>query len=168
MSTSFNGTFRLDQPRPNDLLGDEILLAGMGGGFEGTMSIRVLDGTGHVLVEDHHTGSSLASAWQATISLASPPPTTRGVVQVGPSTGADEHPGMLSVPVFFGTAIVADFVSHLTYTVQHGDTLSSIAAAQRPLYIGTGWEPIYEANRHLVADPDVIQPGTVLRLPSNL
>jgi len=51
--------------------------------------------------------------------------------------------------------------------VQAGDTLSGIAAAQAPLYIGTGFGPIFEANRHVIGDdPDVIHPGTVLRLPA--
>jgi nucleoid-associated protein YgaU len=51
--------------------------------------------------------------------------------------------------------------------VQTGDTLSGIAAAQAPLYIGTGFQPIFEANRHILSDPNRIHPGTVLRLPSD-
>lgn len=89
-------------------------------------------------------------------------------MQVGPSTGADESPGMVSVPVFFGTAIVPGFRSYFLYTVQPGDTLSGIAAAQAPLYIGNGFGPIFEANRHIIGDnPNLIHPGTVLRLPSD-
>jgi nucleoid-associated protein YgaU len=89
------------------------------------------------------------------------------VVQAGPSTGADLLPGLVSVPVVFGTAIAAGFRSSFTYTVQPGDTLSGIAASQAPLYIGVGFEPIFEANRHLISDPGLIQPGMVLQLPSN-
>ena len=74
---------------------------------------------------------------------------------------------MVSVPVFFGPAIVSGFRSYFLYTVQRGDTLSSIAAEQAPLYIGSGFQPIFEANRHILADPDLIHPGTVLRLPSD-
>jgi pimeloyl-ACP methyl ester carboxylesterase len=81
--------------------------------------------------------------------------------------GADEHPGMVSIPAFFGTAIVAGFRSYFFYTVQRGDTLSGIAASQSPPYIGTGWQPIFEANRHIISDPDLIHPGMVLRLPSD-
>lgn len=160
--------FRLDQPQPNDLVGNPVLVAGSGGGFEATISLRVIDANGHVLLESSLTTTNLTSAWQTSLLLPDPPPTTRGVVQVGPSTGADEAPAMVSAPVFFGTAIVPGFRSYFLYTVQPGDTLSAIAAAQAPLYIGTGFGPIYEANRHVIGDdPNVINPGTVLRLPSD-
>ena len=40
--------------------------------------------------------------------------------------------------------------------------------SQAPPYIGIGFEPIFEANRHIIGDdPDLIHPGTVLRLPSD-
>ena len=75
---------------------------------------------------------------------------------------------MESAPVFFGTAFVLGFRNYFLCTVQPGDTLSGIAAAQAPLYIGTGFGPIFEANRHVIGDdPDLINPGTVLRLPSD-
>lgn len=167
MSNTLDQSFRVDQPRPNDLVGETLLLAGMGGGFEATIDIRVLDGDGKILVETHTMSTNLTSPWQASIDLPSPPPTPRGVVQVGPSTGADEHPGMVSVPVLFGTAITPGFRSYFHYTVQAGDTLSAIAAAQAPLYIGNGWRPIFEANRHIISDPDLIHPGMILRLPSD-
>lgn len=167
MPNTLDQSFRVDQPRPNDLVGEPLLLAGMGGGFEATIDIRVLDGEGNVLVETHTTGTNLTAAWQASVDLPSPPPTTRGLVEVGPSSGADEHPGMVSIPVFFGTAITPGFRSYFHYTVQRGDTLSGIATAQAPLYIGSGWQPIFEANRHVIGNPDLIHPGMILRLPSD-
>jgi len=42
--------FRVDQPQPNYLIGDPLLVAGTGGGFEATIDIRVLDGDGDVLL----------------------------------------------------------------------------------------------------------------------
>jgi len=98
-------SFRLDQPRANDLVGNPLLIAGSGGGFEADIAVRVLDGNGQVLVETSVTSTNLTSAWQTRVSLPEPPPTNRGVVQVGPSTGADEAPPRVSVPVFYGTAI---------------------------------------------------------------
>ncbi|MEU9132963.1 transglycosylase family protein [Kitasatospora sp. NPDC048540] len=48
------------------------------------------------------------------------------------------------------------------YTVGPGDTLSAIAEAQR---LAGGWEQLYHANRAVIgADPDLIEPGQVLRL----
>jgi len=50
-----------------------------------------------------------------------------------------------------------------TYTVQPGDSLSSIA---RQLYGQSHmWPTIFEANRHLLADPRLIRPGQVLNIP---
>ena len=158
--------FRVDQPRPNDLVGDPLLLAGSGGGFEATIDIRVLDGTGAVLLETFTTATNLISQWQASIELPDPPPTRRGVVEVGESTGADTAPPRVSVPVFFGTTIVPGYRSYLLHVVQAGETLSSIAASE-DLFTGEGFGPIFEANRDIISDPDRIHPGMVLRIPSD-
>lgn len=50
-----------------------------------------------------------------------------------------------------------------TYTVESGDTLSSISSS----YYGTSdnWEEILEANSYLIDDPDLIFPGFVLLMP---
>lgn len=52
--------------------------------------------------------------------------------------------------------------SHL-YVVVKGDSLSRIAAGQygNP----QKWRRIYEANRDLIKDPDLIYPGQQLRIP---
>ncbi len=51
-----------------------------------------------------------------------------------------------------------------TYTVQAGDTLSSIATK---VYGNSArWRDIYDANRGVIgADPNMIQVGMVLKLP---
>ena len=140
-------SFRLDQPRANDLVGNPLLIAGSGGGFEAVIDVRVLDGNGQVLVETAVTSSNLTSAWQTSVSLPDPPPTKRGVVQVGPSTGADQAPPRVSVPVVYGTAIAPGFRSYFLYTVQPGDTLSGIALSQASLYIGIGFELFHVGNK---------------------
>lgn len=158
--------FRVDQPKANDLVGNPLLIAGMGGGFEATIDIRVLDGNGRVLLETFTTAANLISAWQESVSLPDQLPTTRGVVEVASSTGADEAVARVSVPVFFGTAIVQGYRSYLLHVVQPGETLSGIAASEE-LYIGTGPGPLFEANRDILADPDLIHPGQVLRVPAD-
>jgi nucleoid-associated protein YgaU len=158
--------FRVDQPQPNDLVGDPLLIAGTGGGFEATIDIRVLDANGNVFVTTSVQSTNLLSAWQKQIDLPNPPPTNRGVVEIAPSTGAEEAEARVSVPVFFGTRIVPGFRSYLLHVVQSGETLSGIAASE-PLYIGTGFEPILEANRDIIGDPNRIHPGQVLRIPAD-
>ena len=52
-----------------------------------------------------------------------------------------------------------------TYTVQKGDTLSHIA--QHHYGKASKWHAIFEANRDQLDNPDLIQPGQVLKLPAD-
>ena len=52
-----------------------------------------------------------------------------------------------------------------TYTVARGDSLSKIA---KHIYGNANrWRDIFEANRDQLDDPDLIQPGQVLKLPAD-
>jgi nucleoid-associated protein YgaU len=51
-----------------------------------------------------------------------------------------------------------------TYTVVSGDSLSKIA--KRHYGDAAKWKAIFEANRDLITNPDLIHPGQVLTLPS--
>jgi nucleoid-associated protein YgaU len=48
-----------------------------------------------------------------------------------------------------------------TYTVEAGDNLSKIGAKY-----GISWKAIYDANRDIIKDPDMIHPGQELKIPS--
>lgn len=50
-----------------------------------------------------------------------------------------------------------------TYTVVAGDSLSKIA--KREYGDAQKWKVIFEANRHLIKDPDLIHPGQTLEIP---
>jgi nucleoid-associated protein YgaU len=47
------------------------------------------------------------------------------------------------------------------YTVKSGDSLSKIGKAH-----GVSWEAIFEANRDIVKNPALIQPGWKLKIPT--
>ena len=50
-----------------------------------------------------------------------------------------------------------------TYTVKSGDSLSKIA---KQIYGDANkWRTIYQANRDLIKNPDLIHPGQVLTIP---
>lgn len=50
-----------------------------------------------------------------------------------------------------------------TYVVQGGDSLSKIS---KKFYGDAGsWKKIFEANKDVVKNPDLIQPGWKLRIP---
>lgn len=63
-----------------------------------------------------------------------------------------------------GTAAPTAQPQARTYTVQKGDSLSKIAL--REYGDAQEWRRIYEANRDLIKDPDLIQPGWSLRIPA--
>lgn len=53
--------------------------------------------------------------------------------------------------------------SPTTYVVVKGDSLSKIAA--REYGDANKWRTIYEANKDLISDPDLIYPGQQLKIP---
>lgn len=57
-----------------------------------------------------------------------------------------------------------DVLDERSHTVDRGENLSRISMQ----YYGSAnhWKDIFEANRDLLDDPDLIQPGQVLRIPA--
>jgi LysM repeat protein len=63
------------------------------------------------------------------------------------------------------SAVSAASTSTSSYTVQSGDTLSSIAAS---VYGNSGdWSAIYQANTSKIQDENLIYPGEVLSIPAS-
>lgn len=86
------------------------------------------------------------------------------IVALNPGTLAD-HPDL----IYPGTVVrlpdtIASPTGTATYTVRPGDWLSTIARDQ--LGDTTRWPEIVTLNPQLADHPDLIQPGTVLRLPA--
>lgn len=61
------------------------------------------------------------------------------------------------------TARPADSGAGRTHTVEKGDTLSAIS--RQHYGSANRWQEIFDANRDQLDDPDLIQPGQVLRIP---
>jgi len=61
------------------------------------------------------------------------------------------------------TGPVAATAAGRTYVVVKGDSLSKIA--KREYGDANRWRAIYEANRDLIKDPDLIYPGQLLNVP---
>jgi nucleoid-associated protein YgaU len=68
----------------------------------------------------------------------------------GPGTGSPAKPAEATV-------------APRTHTVAKGETLSQIAQAE--LGSANRWREIYEANKGVIADPDHLKLGTVLKIP---
>ena len=61
------------------------------------------------------------------------------------------------------TQPTSTFGSSTTYIVVKGDSLSKIA--KREYGDANKWRTIYEANKDLIKDPDLIYPGQELKVP---
>ena len=79
------------------------------------------------------------------------------------SGGSSTAPAPAPVPQADGDSSPAGSVDTNTYVVVKGDSLSKIASGQYG--DAQKWRRIYEANRDLIKDPDLIYPGQQLRIP---
>jgi nucleoid-associated protein YgaU len=153
------------QPKPFDLVGSTIMIAGNAVGFESHLSISVSEG--HVEFGGPATAGAIAlRQFQATVEIPENPnfQLDRLFVTVTDDSAGGEGPiPIVHVPVFFGPRILQDYIGYRNYTVAPGDTLSAISTAQ---YGDPGQvSMIQRANAHLISDPDVIFPGQNLRIP---
>jgi len=158
----------IQQPQPFDLVGQTILIAGNAVGFESHLTIRV--GEGH----DEYTGAATAGAtsirqFQASIALPADPAFQLNrlfVTLADDSGGGDGVPiPSVTVPVLYGPMILPGYTGYFRHVVVSGDTLSALARR----YYGNPAEfgIIQQANQHIVANPNLIFPGQVLRIPRN-
>ncbi|MQY15852.1 hypothetical protein SRB5_60430 [Streptomyces sp. RB5] len=88
------------------------------------------------------------------------PSATRRIATRASAAGAT-----LALPVIGAAATSAFAAESPSYTVQAGDSLSSIAMDQD---VDGGWEALYAANKSVVGDnPDIISPGETLTLDTS-
>ncbi len=52
------------------------------------------------------------------------------------------------------------------YTIEKGDTLSKIA--QEKYGDASKWRALFDANKEVIEDPDMIYPGQQIRIPANV
>ncbi|MEE1928619.1 Gmad2 immunoglobulin-like domain-containing protein [Streptomyces sp. TRM 70351] len=158
-------TNRIDQPREFDLVGDPVLVAGVGHGFEATLNYRIGDG------HDEVTGSFTAGGgagehgpFQLQIDVAGAAfSRDRLYVQVfGTSARDGSEIDLVTVSVIYGPRIVPGYVGYREHTVAAGETLSAIST----LHYGDPnlHQRIVRANPQ-IDDPDVIHAGQLLRVP---
>lgn len=159
-------TNRIDQPRTLDLVGDPVLIGGVGTGFEAVLQYRVTEGhdevTGHFMVGG---GTGEHGQFQLRVDVSGAAFTLdRLFVEVFELSADDgSEINRVTVPVIYGPGIVSGYVGYREHTVVSGDTLWAIAAD----HYGDGslFNRIVRANPATITDPDVIVPGQVLRIP---
>jgi nucleoid-associated protein YgaU len=153
------------QPQPHDIVDDPVGVCGIGTGFEGVISARVRDANGTELreVSIRAGGTGIWGNFQVEIDLPATPSTAQGTLAVSASSGQQQPLGKVVVPIVFGKALIDPYHGFAQYTVESGDTLSSIA--QQFYGDPEQWRRVFRANRNQIDDPDQISPGQVLRIP---
>ena len=124
-------SIRMDQPRPFDLVGSPLLIAGIGTGFEATISFRVHDGhdevTGPITVGggtgEHAQFQAKAKVAGAAFQLDR---VFVEVFEVSAKDGSERH--KVSRPVLLGSRMVKGrYIGYREHVVKQGDTLTKIA-----------------------------------------
>ena len=153
-------------PRPHDIVDDPVEVAGVGTGFEGTLQARLRNHAGDEIAQKHFQagGTGIWGNFFFRIDVPSVPSRPRGTLEIFEFSAEDgSEINKRVIPIVYGRALVDPFQGFAIYTVQSGDTLSSIAQD----FFGDPdkFRIIFAANRNQLDDPDVIVPGQVLRVP---
>jgi nucleoid-associated protein YgaU len=155
------------QPQPHDIVDDPVGVCGIGTGFEGVFSARVRDANGTKLqeVSIRAGGTGVWGNFQVEIDLSGMPSTARGTVAVFEyaADGSGRELNKVVIPIVFGKVLIDPYFGFAQYTVESGDTLSSIA--QQFYGDPEQWRRVFKANRDQIDDPDEIFAGQVLRIP---
>jgi nucleoid-associated protein YgaU len=155
------------QPRPHDIVDDPVGVCGIGTGFEGVISARVRDANGMELkeVSIKAGGTGIWGNFQTKIDLPGTPSTARSTLAVFElaADGSGRELTKVVVPIIFGKALIDPYHDFAQYTVEFGDTFSSIADQ----FYGDSakWRRLFRANGNQIEDPEQIFPGQVLRIP---
>lgn len=156
----------IQQPRPYDLVGNPLLIGGIGQGFEATLQYRVHDGhderTGFFNVGG---GTGEFGHFQVSADLTGAAfQLDRLFVEVYEESARDgSEINKVTVPVIYGPRIVANYIGYRIHTVVSGDTLSKISQLA---YGDPGkFHNIVRANPLVITDPNLIFPGQQLKIP---
>lgn len=156
----------IQQPRPFDLVGNPVLVGGIGTGFEATLQYRIHDGhgerTGFFNVGG---GTGEHGQFQLSVDLTGVAfQLDRLFVEVYEESAQDgSEINKVIVPVIYGPRIVPGYIGYRLHLVKRGDTLSAIA---RDHYgDAKRFNDIVRANPTIISDPNRIFVGHVLKIP---
>ncbi len=157
-------TLDIQQPQPFDLVDHTILIAGNAVAFEGTLTISVSEGHDEYSSFTQVGGLALRQ-FQGSITIPEDNAfkLNRLFLRLADDTGNENGPAVV-IPVLFGPLILPGYGGYRPYTVKSGDTLSGIAQSE---YGTANWQPIFQANQHIIDNPNLIFPGQKLRIPHN-
>jgi nucleoid-associated protein YgaU len=156
----------LRHPRAHDIVDDPVEVAGVGTGFEGTLQARVRDSAGTELAQRSFQagGTGIWGNFFFRIEIPGIPARPRGTLEVFEISAEDgSEINKRVVRIVFGRALVNPYTGFAVHRVRTGETLSGIA--EHWYGDASKFTSIFEANRNVLDDPDVIFPGQQLRIP---
>jgi hypothetical protein len=159
-------TNEIQQPRPYDLVGNPVLVGGIGTGFEAVLQYRIHDGhderTGFFNVGG---GTGEHGQFQLAVDVSSAAfQLDRLFVEVYEESAQDgSEINKVIVPVIYGPGIVPNYIGYRIHVVDSGDTLSAIAETHYG--DASQFSRIVRANPLIITDPDLIFPGQALKIP---
>ncbi|WP_036284742.1 Gmad2 immunoglobulin-like domain-containing protein [Methylocystis sp. ATCC 49242] len=156
----------IQQPRPFDLVGNPVLIGGVGTGFEATLQYRVHDG------HDERAGffnlgggTGEHGQFQLSVDLTGAAfQLDRLFVEIYEESANDgSEINKVIVPVIYGPRIVPGYIGYRLHRVKRGDTLAAIA---RDNYgDASRFNDIARANPDIISDPNRIFVGQLLKVP---
>lgn len=159
-------TNQIQQPRPFDLVGNSVLIAGIGSGFEAVLNYRVHDGhderKGFFNVGG---GTGEHGQFQVAVDVTGAAfALDRLFVEVFEESANDgSEINKVVVPVIFGPRIVPGYIGFRLHQVKRGETLTAIS---REHYgDAADVDEIVRANPAGISNPNLIIIGQVLKIP---
>lgn len=159
-------TNSIQQPKPFDIVGDPVLIAGIGQGFEAVFNWRVHDGHDErfgTINAGGGTGEHAQFQVQAAIGNAAFQ-LDRLFVEVFELSADDgSEINKVIVPVIYGPRLVDNYIGFRIHTVVAGETLSKIA--RQHYGDPSKFTLIVRANPVEIGNPHEIFVGQKLRIP---
>lgn len=162
-------SIRIQQPRPFDIVGSSVHIAGIAGGaFEANYNYVITEGhdgvSGYFMAGDGVGGHGQFQAI-ADISGAAFTHVVAHLEVFHTSPQDGSRMDLVMIPIILGSSIVPGYSTYVEYVVRSGDTLGKIAGE---FYEDTGLYRRLVAANPSITNPNLIHPGDVIRVPRAL
>jgi nucleoid-associated protein YgaU len=160
---------RVHHPRPHDIVDDPVNISGIGAAFEGIIgvaSVRDANGNSIGSATVHGRLGMGFSNFELAIPLtAAPAGGPLGAVVLEPDDPSGLGGSSVVIPVAFGKVLIAGYSGFQVHKVVAGNTLGKIATLYYGANNATTRNRIFNANRGVLSNPNLIVVGMELQIP---